>query len=415
MPKRTLQLRLYPSQDQHETMGRVLGLCRRLYNVAKEHREVIYRQYGESVSYRDQQNDLPNLKQRFPAYRNAVHSQVLQDVLRRVDTAFRAFFEGRNGYPNWKGRSDYRSFTYPQPGGKHGPGGFRYQDGRVYLSKIGWVRAFHEDKPPWFDPEACTPKTCTVKEDRVGEWWASITFNVPEDNLQRETADGGVVGLDAGITHLATLSNGTKITNPEHLRNAHKRLAKAQRDLSRKQKGSNNWHKQRARVAKRHRDVRRKRMDSLHKVSRHLAQAYRVVAVEGDLAGLAEQGGLCGRIQDAAWGTLFRLLETKLQEHGGQLVTVDPRGTTRTCHDCGHDHDSLSLEDREWRCPECGVHHDRDVNAARVIRQRALVKLQEDGEVPTGCGERTPVDTGGYRDAIGGVPVPVAEAGSSGL
>ncbi len=397
MPRRTLKLRLYPNQDQRYQLGRTLGLCRRLYNLCKEQRELAWTMFDQSITWYNQSRQLPGLKGDHPEFRT-VHSQVLQNVAKRVHSAFEAFFEGRCGYPNWKSRADYRSFTYPQPGGEHGYGGFRYQDGRVYLSKIGWVRAFHEDKPHWYDEQACTPKICTVKEDRHGNWWAMIVFTVPEANLKREPALGGLVGLDAGLSHLATLSTGETITNPNHLKEAQTRLKRAQRDLSRKQKGSNNWHKQRKKLAKLHRSVRRKRRDHLHKVSRRLAQAHRVVAVEGNLAGLTEEGGLCQEVQDAAWGTLFEMLESKLAEHGGHLVRVDQKDTSKTCHACEHVLDGMPLHARSWFCHGCVRIHDRDVNAARVIENRARKKLQQvDEAVPTGRGDSTPLDTRGCK------------------
>jgi putative transposase len=369
-----------------------------LYNLCKEHRELAYREYGESVSWYEQKRQLVQLKKDHPMFQD-VHSQVLQNVTERVDTAFQAFFDGRNDYPNWKSRSDYRSFTYPQEGG------FRYQDGEVYLSKIGWVRAFHEDKPPWYDPDTCTPKTCTVREERFGDWWASITFDVPEENVVREPADPGLVGLDAGLTTLATLSDGTKITNPRHLKESQERLAKARRDLSRKERGSNNWHKQRQRVAKLERRAARKRQDHLHKVSRHLAESYTCVAVEGNLAGLTQSEDHAQAVHDAAWGTLFEFLEYKLDEHGGRLVRLEGENqaySTKDCSECGYRNHDLSLEDRSWTCPDCGAMHDRDINAARNLEQRARTKLQDEGtDVPMDRGESTPLDTRGCKPTQG--------------
>lgn len=407
MPTRTLELRLYPTQDQHETLGWHLCLCRRLYNLALEHRQRLYRFHDANISKTEQQKQLVQLKQDHPRFQEP-SAQAVQHVLKRLDQAFENFFnpETDHAYPNFKGRAQYRSMTFPQ-NMDTGSGSFRYRDGEVYLSKVGWVRAFHEDKPPWYD-EDCIPKTCTVKEDRHGDWWTFITFEVPDSNLAKTEADGDIVGVDAGIKDLLTLSDGTKVPNPRYLEVSEDRLKKAQRDLSRKEQGSNNWHEQREYLAKLYRKIARQREDYLHKVARWLAENYKVVAVEDNLAGLAEDSH-AKSVQDAGWGKLYRLLEYKLEEHGGRLVKVDQRHTTSDCHRCG-ERTRKPLWQREHDCPNCGLQIDRDQNAALEIRRRAIKQLEDNDEpVPAGRGESTPQDTRSCRATREGCPVLVVE------
>jgi putative transposase len=364
-----------------------------------EHRELLWKEYGESISKTEQQAQLVQFKQDHPRFQDPP-AQVLQNVVKRLDRAFQNFFnpDTNHEYPRYKGRAAYRSMTYPQSRNS-GHGSFKYRDGEVYLSKLGWVRAFHEDKPPWLD-ENCKAKTCTVKEDRHGDWWALITFDVPEENLAKPQAEGGVMGVDAGLTELLTLSNGDTIPNPRHLEQSLQKLQREQRHLSRKEQGSNNWHKQREQVAKLHRTIKNQRRDYLHKVARYLAEEYQVVAVEDNLTGLT-QGSRAQSVHDAAWGTLFRFLEYKLEEHGGHLVRVNAKHTTSDCHRCGH-RSPKPLSQREHDCPECGLTMGRDQNAAREIRQRGIKKLEVNDEpVPTGCGESTPLDTRGCKPTQG--------------
>lgn len=397
MPMRTLELRLYPSQDQHEAIGNQLGLCRRLYNLALEHRSRLWRFHDAGITKTEQQAQLVRLKEAFPEFR-AAPAQVLQDVIKRLDRAFENFFEDRAAYPRFKGRASYRSMTFPQ-NREGGRGCFECQDGQLYLTKVGWVRAFHEDKPAWLTDDAVA-KTCVVKEDRYGNWWAYVTFDVPEDAIKREDSTGPAVGVDLGLIHLATLSNGDTITNPRHVQEAEEKLAWEQRKLDRKQQGSNNYHRQREQVAKVHRDVARKRTDHLHKITRRLAREHSLIAVEDSLDGLRE-GERAKQVQDAGWGRFVRLLAYKCQEHGTWLVKVNPAHTSQDCSECGN-RVKKSLWERRHECSECGACLDRDVNAARNILERGLAKLGEDDiQVPAGCGEQTPVDTRGRKPLVG--------------
>ncbi|MFM1653113.1 RNA-guided endonuclease InsQ/TnpB family protein, partial [Brevibacillus sp. B_LB10_24] len=255
----TFQFRLYPTPEQEQLMIRTLDLCRKLYNRAKEQRDTAYNREGKTITYAMQQNELPAFKKEFPAYKE-VHSQVLQDCLRRLDDAYQRFFRGEAGFPHYKSTDRYLSFTFPQPGAVSKTFA---RDGFVYLPKIGFVR-MHAHRP--FDRTNVTQ--INVKRYADG-WMANI-------GVKTEAAEAGqaietAVGIDVGLSTFAALSDETKVDNPRYLRRAEKRLRRAQRRLSRKQRGSRNRQKAKRKVARIHQKVAQQRKDFLHK------QSYRIV------------------------------------------------------------------------------------------------------------------------------------------
>ena len=344
-----------------------------------EDRKNAYDRCGIGLSYNQQAEQLKYLNL-------GVYSQVAQDVLRRLDKAFRNFFrrvkngDEKAGYPRFQGKNRYDSFTYPQSGFKI------LEDGKLHLSKIGAIRIFQHRELEG------TAKTCTIKRDG-DQWYASFSVELP-DPEPKETKTS--IGVDVGITTLATLSDGTEIENPKTMDKYDSKLRKTHKDLSRKKKGSSNRNKQKVVLAGIYRKVRNARKDYLHKVSRMLADNYdRIVFEDLQIKNMVKNHHLARSIHDASWSTLISLTTYKAEYAGGVVWMVNPRRTSQECCVCGNIQ-PMPLSQRTYRCPVCGNVKGRDENAAINIENRF---------VSTDCVELTPVETTGYGVAEAGSPV----------
>ena len=253
-----------------------------------------------------------------------------------------------------------QSFTYSQSGFK-----LKNTSGRtrLWLSKIGDIPiTFHRDLP-----DDATIKTIAVKREPTGKWYAILGVETSDDPPEKPDEGTDAVGIDVGILKYVHDSDGLAVESPD-LSDERERLERAQRNLSRKEHGSNNWAEQRKTVARRHADLKRKRRDFLHKLSAYYAREYDLVAVEDlDAKGLVELPGNSRNRAGASWGTFLRMLEYNCKREGTYFVAVDPRGTTKECASCGVETDK-PLWVREHSCPSCGFEADRDANA--VVRLR---------------------------------------------
>ncbi len=363
---KTFQYRLYPTKDQVQILAYCLTACRHLYNEMLEDRKNAYDRCGVGLNYNQQARQLKYLNPN-------IYSQVAQDVLRRLDKAFRNFFrrvkngDKKAGYPRFQGKNRYDSFTYPQPG-------FKIKDGKLHLSKIGAIRIFlHREIVGKI-------KTCTIKRDG-DQWYASFSVELPDPEPKEIKTS---VGVDVGITTLATLSDGTEIENPKVLDKYDSKLRKAHRDLSRKKKGSSNRNKQKVILAGIYRKVRNARKDCLHKASRILADSYdRITFEDLQIKNMVKNHHLARSVHDASWGMLINFTTYKAEYAGGVVELVNPRNTSKQCSVCGSIQ-PMPLSQRTYQCPDCGVVIGRDHNAAINIKNRY---------VPTDCGELTPVES----------------------
>lgn len=356
---KAFKYKLEPTKAQVAKLTWTLDRCRELYNAGLENRITAYRKAGVSINYHSQAVSLPEVKEARPEY-NDVHSQVLQDVLKRLDKAYQAFFKRvkrgvKAGFPRFQGKYRFDSFTYPQY--KQSP------TEHVYLPKIGNVRIRLSR------PLEGNVKTCTVKRDACGDWFVIFTCEVEVKPLP---STGSSIGIDLGVSHIVVTSKGEKVETPKHFSKAEKALRKAQRRLARRKKGSVRREKARRLVAKQHRKVQRQRVDFLHKLSTDLIKENDVIQIEDlNIKGLAS-GMLAKSVNDAAWGTLTQMLDYKAEYAGRQVVRVDPRYTSQDCSDCGHRSGKKPLHIRKWVCENCGSIHDRDINAAKNIQARAV-------------------------------------------
>ena len=332
-----------------------------LYNHFVVDRIQAYQDRGESLGLYAQQALLSFLKLDRPTL-SQVHSQVLQNVAVRVDLAFQAFFRrvkagGAPGFPRFRGLGRYDSLTYPQA---HG---FEIKEGALRLGKIGRIRSKAHR------PLEGTSKTCTVRRSATGKWYATIVCEVEPQPLPKSDE---VVGIDVGLEKFATLSNGDQIAPPRFFRQEEQVLAKAQRKLSKQEKGTPARAKARKVVARVHERIRFRRHDFAHQLARCLVNHYGLIAVEDlTINGMVHNHYLSKSIHDAAWSQFRQCLSYKAEEAGRTLVAVNPAYTSQDCSECGHRH-RKALSERVHVCPCCGVVLDRDENAARNILRLGL-------------------------------------------
>jgi putative transposase len=356
--KRAFRYRFYPSAAQEVELLRTFGCVRLVYNRALEARTAAW--YGEQrrVNYAQTSALLTEWKKTDGlGFLNEVSSVPLQQSLRHLQSAFAAFWEKRSRYPRFKSRKRGRASA------EYTRSAFRWRDGRLTLAKMAEPLDVVWSRPL---PEGAEPSTVTVSRDPAGRWHVSILV---ETTVAHAPPTDRVVGVDAGITSLVTLSTGEKVVNPGHERRDRERLARAQRALARKEKGSANRAKARLRVARVHARIADRRRDLLHKLTTRLVRENQLVVIE-DLAvrNMLRNRSLARAISDAGWSDLRSMLEYKCGWYGRDLVVVNRWfPSSKTCSDCGYLLDALPLGVRGWTCPGCGASHDRDVNAARTI------------------------------------------------
>ena len=359
--QRTYRYRLYPNKEQIRKFEQALDICRNLYNNALTQRRKYYQENGKGLSRIKQQEFLKERKDE-DIYLTQVHSQVLQDVLFRIEKAFTLFFvrlkaqNGKAGYPRYKSRNRYHSFTYPQQPG------FTLTDKGLKLSKIGVIKIkLHR-------PIQGEIKTCTIKRE-VDRWYACFSCQV---NCRNELIPQRAVGIDMGITHFAYFSNGEAINNPKYLIKSEERLKRTQRKLSEKQKSSKNRNKQRIKLSKIHRKIKDQRNDFLHKLSRKIVDSFGFIAIENlIISNMVRNHYLAKSITDAGWGQFTNYLCYKAEEAGSKVVKVNPINTSQICSRCGN-FVPKSLSVKVHKCPHCGIVLDRDYNSALNILQRAV-------------------------------------------
>lgn len=365
--KRAYKFRIYPNKGQEAKLNRTLNTCRHLYNdsLAERKRQIelnrLRRDFQvfpwgkpEWIKYEDQANNLSSGKDSF---QKEVHSQVLQNVLKRVNKSIENFFNGF-GFPRFKGKNRYDSFTYPQSGfdvemnnGK---------EGKLNLSKIGTMRIIlHRDIEGKI-------KTCTIKRD-VDQWYVIFTV---EKKATEKVPVKTKIGIDVGLINLLALNNGEMVSPPKFLRHSENKLAKEQRRLSRKKPRSNNGKKQKIKVAKVHQKIRNQRKDFNHKTSRNLIDRFDLVGFENlHIQNMMQNHHLAKSIADAGWYQLQILTASKAEEAGKQVKLCIANGTSQTCHVCGNKQ-KMTLRDRVFRCSQCGNIEDRDTNSANEVLNR---------------------------------------------
>jgi putative transposase len=356
---KTYKEKLRPTLAQERALEDVLWRCRELYNAALEQRITVYQRRHISVSRYEQEAELKAMRAEFPEYA-AIHSHVLQDVLARLDKTYQAFFRRiqrgeKAGFPRFKGRSRYHSFTYKEYGN-----GARLENGFLMLSKIGRISVH------WSRPLEGTPKTVTVSREADG-WYVAISCaDVPVHLLQ---PTGQETGIDLGLESFATLANGQPIFTPSYYRKAEAYLRRCTRRVARRKKGSHRRRKAVVLLAKAQQHIARQRRDFHHKEARKLVQSYDVIYHEDlRVANMVRNHSLAKSISDAGWSAFLAILTFKAANAGKRVQAVNPAFTSQRCSGpgCGAIV-SKGLSVRWHACPECGASLHRDHNAALNI------------------------------------------------
>jgi putative transposase len=361
--KRAFRYRFYPTPDQADLLNRTFGCVRYVYNRALAERSRAWTQDQRRVTHAETDRMLTAWK-RDPEteWLTEPSKGPLQATLRDLQGAFVNFWQKRAKYPRFKskrrGRDSATFFANC----------FAWRDGALKLAKMADPLDIRWSRPL---PESVAPSSVTVSRDPAGRWFVSILC---EDAIETLPPSDARVGIDAGITSLVTLSTGEKITNPKHEKRDRARLAKAQRNLARKQRGSQNRAKARAKVAKVYARITDRRRDHLHKLSTRIIRENQTVVIEDlTVRNMVRNHSLARAISDASWSELRRQLEYKATWYGRTVIAVDRwYPSSKTCSACGQIVSKMPLHVREWTCPECRAVHDRDVNAARVILAAGL-------------------------------------------
>ena len=350
-------------------MQKSLDACRWVYNKTLEIRRDAWTEQQKSLSLYDTNKMLPDWKQEKPELANA-YSQCLQNAQLRLDLAFQAFFRRvkageKPGYPRFRSKDRYDSFIYPQSGFKFA------DDGRLYLSKIGNV------KIKMHRPIEGKVKTLTIRRDALGNWYACFSCDLREP--EPLPAIPTTVGIDLGLEKFVTLSTGEQIDNPRFFRQDEKVLAKAQRRLSKSDRGTPEYRKHRRVIEHIHQRIVNRRTDFAHKLSRQLVNNFQIIVFEDlDVQDMQEGNwrSLNKSISDAAWNQLVLYTTHKAEEAGRLCVLVDPRNTSKMCSRCGQIVEKV-LSCRVHKCPHCHLEMNRDLNASLNILARGLASLGE--------------------------------------
>ena len=360
--KRAYRFRFYPTPEQAHILARTFGCARFAYNHMLRLRADAWFERQERIGYHETSAALTQLKKgpEF-AWLNEVSSVPVQQALRHLQTAFANFFAKRAGYPTFKRKDGPQSAEYTTSAFKWGGGSLKLAKMSEPLA-IRWSRQI---------PKAAKVTTVTVSKDAAGRYFVSLLC---DDVVAKKPASNGKVGVDLGLTHFAILSTGEKVAAPNTFRRYEKKLAKLQRRLTKKTKGSNRREKAKLKVARLHAKIADARRDFLHKLSTRLINENQVIAIESlSVSNMQKNRCLSKSISDAGWAEFVRQLEYKAHWYGRTLVGIDRwYPSSKRCSDCGHTVSKLPLSVREWVCPECGTLHDRDINAARNVLAAGL-------------------------------------------
>lgn len=350
---RTYKYRLRPSKKQVHLLNDLFFQMQTVYNDALNERRWAWRRSRKSISYYDQWNRLRDERHALPDEMGMINATSMQQMLRRLDKAYKRLYKGIGKHPRFKGAKRFKSIEY-----RHGDG-CKLDDDRLYIQNAGRIKVIlHRDIP-----DGAKIKHLVIKRS-LGKWYVCLMLELPDVHQFPNCRPD--VGIDVGLKSLLALSDGTLIDNPRWLRSSLSELRVAQRRVSRRKKGGSNWRKAVRQVAKLHEKVANTRRDFWHKTTRNIVDAYGNIAIEDlNLAFMTRNGHLSLSAHDAALGDFRQMLEYKAEEAGTQVVAVNPSGTSQACSGCGQIV-RKGLNVRTHNC-SCGLSLNRDVNAALNI------------------------------------------------
>ncbi|GHO71999.1 transposase [Ktedonobacter sp. SOSP1-52] len=355
--KRAFKYRVYPTPEQRQMLAQTFGCCRFVYNWALRKKTDAYYKDHQRLYYKDLSILLTDLKkQEETPWLNEVSSVPLQQALRHLDKAFLNFFEGRAKYPTFHKKRNAQSATYTA-------NAFTWRNGSLTLAKMSEPLQIVWSRPL---PNDAIPSSVTITKDCADRYFISLLV---EEDIVHLPCNEKAIGADLGLKSFVALSSGEIVGNPRFFAKDEKHLARAQRRHAKKKKGSKNRDKARKKVARLHAHIADRRRDFLHKLSTRLIRENQTICVESlAVKNMVKNEKLAKAISDVGWSEFVSQLEYKADWYGRTLVKIDRwYPSSKRCFECGHLLDALTLDVREWTCPECGVHHDRDINAANNI------------------------------------------------
>lgn len=356
--KLSFKYRIYANKDTISKAENWIELCRKLYNCALAERIYAYKMGNVNLHCFEQIKELPQMKKENPEYYK-IDSCTLQNVIEQLDRTYNDFFrrikKGKFGFPRFKGKTRYNSFTIKKQG-------WKLDKNYLRISNIGTF------KIKLSRPIEGTIKTITIKKTSTGKWFACFNCdNVPEHKLPKLN---NIVGIDIGIEAFLTDSEGNKVENPRLLKHTLKRLRVIQRKLTRSNNGSNRRKRTKYRVARYYEDIVNQRKDFHHKLANIYINNYDIIVIESlIISNMVQNNRLARDINDCAWGKFFGILKYKAEEAGREVIQINPCNTSKTCSECGTVNQEIKLNDRKWLCKNCGTYHDRDFNAAKNIKR----------------------------------------------